>query len=394
MSEALVGRQPIYDRELEVYGYELLFRRTFEETAQFDDGDSATSRVIQSAFHTIGMRDVVGDRRAFVNLTRGFIVGEFELPVPTEGVVLEVLEHIEPDAEVLAGLRSLTARGYTIALDDFVLNDRTKTMLDFATLVKLDIVELGWDAVEAQVKLLRERDLTLIAEQVRTLEDFERCRSLGFDLYQGYFLSKPYVVRGRRMNQSRLDVVEGLTEWLDSEQEPAAALERNPKLGKWWSSLRELDLLDSSSEDPLVAAEELRELAVSLILCEMEDRPRDLFVSALFRARMCKNLGAALESKTLHTFYLTGLLSTLGSLLECSLARIIEDLPLENDVHFALTSRNSTEGEVLACVLAYERGDWENVQLREVPSDEIRSAYLNALHWAEAVELSLHQLSN
>ncbi len=389
MSEALVGRQPIYDRTLDVYGYELLFRKSFQGSAEFDDGDAATSRVILNAFHTIGIQEVVGTRRAFINLTRGFIVGDFELPVPTEGVVLEVLEHVEPDEEVLEGLRSLQAKGFTIALDDFVLDERSAKMLDFASIVKLDIVELGWEAVEAQVAELRTRELVLIAEQVRSLEDFERCRALGFDLYQGYFLSRPSVIRGRKMKQGRQDVVEGLSAWLQESRSPEEALDRIPKLREWCQELLRLGLVDAADGESTPHPSVLRNLVLAFILCGMKDRPRDLSVSALFRARMCELLSARLESGLDSPAFTTGLISTLGSMLECSLPRIVEDLPLLQDVRFALLSQKGAEGELLACVLAFEAADWDQVRVAGVEPFDIQAIYLSALAWAESVEQAL-----
>ncbi|MFT7663431.1 MAG: EAL and modified HD-GYP domain-containing signal transduction protein, partial [Planctomycetota bacterium] len=338
MSEVFVGRQPIYNRALEVIGYELLFRRGNEQVAQIDDGDQATSQVILNAFHEIGIKEVVGERLAFVNLTRAFIVGEYELPLPTEGVVLEVLEHIDPDDEVLDGLRRLKACGYTIALDDFVLNDRTARMLEFASLVKLDILDLGWQEVESQVASLRKRDLTLLAEQVRTLEDFERCCELGFDLYQGYFLSRSYTVRGRRMKPNRLAVVHELVTCLSSNSDPAATMQSQAEFSSWYKQLDEDGLRSLLVGNEQSKSEVRRVLAATFAFCQLEDRPKALFANALSRAAMCAGLSEQHDPNSKPGYFLTGLLSYLGTLLECSLARIIEDLPLSANVRIALLS--------------------------------------------------------
>jgi EAL and modified HD-GYP domain-containing signal transduction protein len=112
LRDVFVGRQPIYGRQLELYAYELLYRSGDVDFADFADGDRATSQVLLNTFSEFGLERVVGGNLAFVNLTRGFITGEYPLPVPRTRVVLEVLENVVPDEAVLEGLRRLRRQGF------------------------------------------------------------------------------------------------------------------------------------------------------------------------------------------------------------------------------------------------------------------------------------------
>jgi EAL and modified HD-GYP domain-containing signal transduction protein len=160
MERVLVSRQPIYNADMAELGYELLFRDSDVERASFTDGDEATATVIVNTFMEIGL-----DR-----------------------VVVELLETVEPDDALLTGLRALRAAGYQIALDDFVVTDRTYPLLEVANFVKIDLNENGWGTVERAFPVIRKYPVKLIAEKVESAEQFKFCKALGFDFFQGVFL--------------------------------------------------------------------------------------------------------------------------------------------------------------------------------------------------------------
>lgn len=399
MPEALVGRQPIFTPDLEVHGYELLFRREGEDRACFTDADAATSQVILNAFHEIGIEEVVGRRQAFVNLTRGFIVGEYPLPLPVEGVVLEVLEHVEPDPEVLAGLGKLRERGYVLALDDYEPSDRTRTMLPFASIVKLDVDALDPAILAPTVRDLRKAGKRVVAEQVRTAIDFDHCLGLGFDYFQGFFLSRPNIVRGRRVSASRLSVLRLLSRLVD----PACELEEIEQLIAQdvtlsYKLLRMINSVEygmprriESVRETVVylGRETVRNLAGLLVLSGLDDRPRELIVAAMVRARMCELLATAAGEEPRASFFATGMLSTLSALLECDMAEVVAELPLAAPIELALVQRDGSLGEALTCVLSYECGEWEEVAFKDLDPVAIKDAFLGAIQWAESVDREL-----
>ncbi|MCZ6596770.1 MAG: hypothetical protein O7B99_03955, partial [Planctomycetota bacterium] len=181
MQDVYVGRQPIYGRGLDVYAYEILFRSGDVDHADFVEGDRATSQVILNTFSEIGLDRVVGERLAFLNVTRGFIIGEYPLPVPHDRVVLEVLEDILPEVEVVEGLKEMRRQCYTIALDDFVLTDSTEALLELGDIVKIDCLTLDPGEIQEQYELLKPYGLKLLAEKIETQDQFDACRSLGFE---------------------------------------------------------------------------------------------------------------------------------------------------------------------------------------------------------------------
>ena len=197
MPDVFVGRQPIFDRHLDVVAYELLFRSSHRNWAHITDGEYATSQVIHHAIREIGLESLVGSKRAFVNLTRDFILQGYLAVLPTDRVVLEVLEDIVVDAELIEAVRALSHQGYTIALDDFVFHEQLRPLVEIADIIKVDVLALDRSALRQNVARLGQYDVELLAEKVETHDDLTCCQALGFDYFQGYFLCEPDIVTGQ-----------------------------------------------------------------------------------------------------------------------------------------------------------------------------------------------------
>src|SRR5262249_40952582 len=150
---------PIYGRALELFAYELLYRDDYVERAVVRSEDRSTAEVFLNTFQSMGLEQLLGNSRAFVNMTRTFIVKEYCTALPKERVVLEVLENVEPDEEVVRSLAALSAGGYSIALDDFVYSEEKRPLLEVADYVKVDFRALSTDEIFQQIPVLKAHHL-------------------------------------------------------------------------------------------------------------------------------------------------------------------------------------------------------------------------------------------
>jgi EAL and modified HD-GYP domain-containing signal transduction protein len=404
MSDIFIGRQPIYDRNLEVYAYELLFRGASGNAAEFSDGDQATSSVIVNTFMEIGLDNIVSQRPAFINLTRAFFVdqGAAAVCLPKDRVVLEVLEHIEAEPDVLEGVRRLSAQGYTIALDDFVFHDRLQPLVQLADIVKVDIMAMGRTELRSQVRRLRRHPLKLVAEKVETKEAFDFCLDLGFDYFQGYFFAQPQVIRGQRLPSNRLSVLKLLSRLQDPNITPML-LEELISNDETFPS-RILAYVNSAAFAPpaqiesvhqavaVLGLETVKTWGTLLALSQLHHKPAELLVTAMVRARMAEALGRSLQSDHPESFFTVGLFSALDALMDNSMEGILTQLPLPAHISDALLHYRGVHGEVLRCVLAYERSNWEQIRCERLSGSEIRDCYLTALRWAAETHRQLmHQ---
>lgn len=208
MTDVFIGRQPIFDRYLKVYAYELLFRRSDEDESHFVDGNQATSQVILNTFLDIGLDEIVGQKRAFINLTRDFLVEDNPLPFPKDRVVLEILEDVKVDSAVVAAVKRFKEQGHTIALDDFVFKKEWLPLVKVADIIKIDVLAYEREKIRVLVEKLRNYPCKLLAEKIETHEDYEYFQLIGFDLFQGFFLSRPVIVKGQRIPANKINTLQ------------------------------------------------------------------------------------------------------------------------------------------------------------------------------------------
>ena len=394
-ANAFVGRQAIFDRGVNVVGYELLFRGSAsDKSAVFDDRDDASTRVILNTFLDIGLEQIVGEVPAFLNLTRNFFLSAQNMPFPRDRVVLEILEGEQVDAPLVESVRAYAASGYRIALDDFVYDESMEPLLEVADIVKLDVLDLGADELIRHVARLKHYPVTLLAEKVETPEQYEFCKKLGFDLFQGYFLCRPNVVQGHRLPANRLSTLRLLAKLQDPDVQ-MDSLERviREDLSLSYKLLRLINSafygLPQKVESirqtlVLLGVHQIRSWVSLLTLSQLQDKPDALMTTAMVRARMCENLASRAEMMNSDVYFTVGLCSTLDALLDMSMEDVLESLPLSDELRAGLVEHGGGLGEALDCVVAYERGEFDSVAFRGLAPEQIRGAYLDAIEWAQS----------
>ena len=391
VGDIFVARQPIFDAELSVHAYELLFRSGETATANVTDGNAATSQVMINAFLGIGIETLTDNRISFINLTREFIVGHYPMPLLPGSVVLEILEDIEVDDELLAALKGFSDQGYTIALDDYVFEDDKTPLFDIIDIVKIDLMACDRDELEAEVERLKLHGLKLLAEKVETQEEYELCKRLGFDYYQGYFFSKPTVMSGQVLKSNRVALMEILATLQDVNcdvTELESLIKQDVSI-----SYKILRIINSafynlpreiqSIKQAIVALglKTIREWLTVITLTDIDDKPPELILLTLQRARMLQTL-AKVSGLNEDAGFTAGLFSSLDAIMDRPMGELLEELPLASDITEALLKQEGDLGNLLRTALNYERGDWQDLDPSQPMSVELSNCYLESLAWA------------
>lgn len=387
-----IGRQPIYDRDLNVVAYELLYRSSQQDNwADVTDGEHATTHVLNNAFMEIGFDDLVGENKAFINMPRGYIISDQPLSLPPDRVVLELLENIEVDAEVVEAVKRLSQQGYTIALDDFVFHEKLTPLVQLADIIKIDLMELSDASLLQHVLLLRQHNVRLLAEKVETREQFENCKQMGFDYFQGYFFSRPQIISGDKLPTNRLSILQLIARIYDPEvtfDELDRLISQDVTL-----SFKLLRVINSAAYAlprkietmkqalTILGIKNIRNWISMISFSGVDDKPSELFRSSMIRAKMCECLAQASGARDSDSYFTVGLFSNLDSLMDQPLSVLVAPLPLSTEIKQALLEREGAMGATLSCVLAYETGDWEHVNADCLSPQQIRQAYAESLHW-------------
>ncbi len=389
----LVGRQAIFDRQMEVFGYELLYRDGTGNSANIMDGDEATARVMVNTFLELGIDQIAGNAQAFLNLTANFFLSKHYEVLPSKNVVLEVLESIEPTPSVLQALIQARRDGYQIALDDFVLRESHRALMDHADYVKVDVLVLTNEELREQVAMFKDYPVRLLAEKVEDQGMYDQCLALGFEYFQGYFFCKPQILGGVSLSSNRMAIVLLLAKLQDPQIEihDLEDLVKNDvalsvKLLRYVNSAsvglpRAVDSI--SQAIGLVGTDRMRQWASLLVLAQT-GKPSELMRVALIRARMCESLCPLLGMSSSQGFTV-GLFSILDAYFDCEMRQLLADLPLAPEILDALLKREGVLGAILEGILAYERGELNQEAIRGVEPHILHSVYWESIEWANGI---------
>jgi EAL and modified HD-GYP domain-containing signal transduction protein len=347
-----------------------------------------------NTFLELGIDQIAGNAQVFLNLTANFFLSRHYEVLPTKNVILEVLETIDPTPSVLEALVQARNNGYHIALDDFILRESHRVLLDHADLVKVDVLALTREELKEQVAMFREYPVRLLAEKVEDREMYDQCLALEFDYFQGYFFCKPQVMEGVRLSSNRMAVVMLLAKLQDPliEIHELNDLVKNDvalsvKLLRYVNSAsvglpRSVDSI--SQAIGLVGTERMRQWASLLVLAQTGDKPSELMRVALIRAHMCESL-CPLYSVPPGQGFTVGLFSVLDAYFDCEMKQLVENLPLASEILDALLKREGVLGAILEGILAYEQGDWDHQAIKSAEADTVNSAYWKSIEWANGV---------
>lgn len=393
-----LARQPILDRDQGLFAYELLFRDGRSSGARITDANAATTRLLTNTFLEFGIEAISDSKPVFINLPRSYVTGELPLPLDPRLVVLEVLEDIAADAEALAGIDNLKQRGFTIALDDFVLDEARRPLLASADLVKIDIRQFTPETLALEVQHYAGLPLKLLAEKVETQAEFELCHALGFDYFQGYFFCKPVLMEGRELPASQMTLLNLIAKL----QAPATTFAEIETLisNDVSISYKLLRIINSSLYNlsrevesiqhavTLLGTATLRKWLTLLSLSAVSDKPPELVNQTLIRARMCEELARGLRLKP-ESAFTVGLFSLLDALMDTSLDELMAALPLAPDISAAITARSGELGALLQTVEHYERGAWQLLDTQTLKPPDLLAAWQSAVAWQQQLREQL-----
>ena len=358
-----VGRQPIYDRARNIIAYEVLYRADDSAiTAQFEDGDAATARVLVNILTEIGLEQSCGSKPLFLNCTRYFL--EHQPALTPDRCVLEILETLTIDESLVKAVTAQRKRGYRIALDDFVYSRQWDPLLKLADYVKIDLRQHTPDLLRRAVQQLPGFSGILLAEKVETQKEMNLCRQLGFKLFQGYFLRKPETLVGHAAPNNLIALMSLAQQLMDRDanaEQIAQSIQGDVAL-----TYRLLRLVNSAMAGSrthvgsirhavAIAGTDLLARWVALLgLLRIENSPGDYIGIALQRAFVCERLSRQEHIGRPDQAYILGLLSLLDVMLSSPWEALLPSLPLDDEIVDALGTRKGDLGRLLTAVESYE----------------------------------------
>jgi c-di-GMP phosphodiesterase len=372
-----VARQPIFDQNMSIWGYELLFRHSAQcKTARIDDADEATSRVIVDGFGLVA--DLLApSQKVLINYPGPMLLQGAPRALPSEVAIVEILETVQPTPDIVSACAQLKADGYILALDDFVGQPGFEALLELADMVKVEVLNLGYSQLKAIVSdLHRIGTRRLLAEKVEDLAMFDQCRELGFELFQGYFFSRPELVSGKKLSANQISKLQLLKELSSPDLELrqiSGIVQHDVSLS--YRLLRYINspglglanrITSINQAVNLLGQRKISAWLRVLILAEMKSTPQsgELLFLSVQRARFLETMSSVVKSVRLsgEGMFLLGLFSFLDAILGQPMDDILKGLSLEPRLEAALLGRDADLGAWLDLAAACERGSWDKTE--------------------------------
>jgi EAL and modified HD-GYP domain-containing signal transduction protein len=392
--DVMVARQPIYNDRMGVYGYELLFRSSRSTPVGLRPTE-ATAQVLATTLLNFGLDELVLRRKAIINVTRAFLDIMSDIQLPTEQVVLDIPDNIAVDDKLVEKLRELGGKGYAISVGGLANLNDLQRLFPYASIFRIDVHQVNIKQLDALVKYLRRYEhLSLQAIKIETMEDYRFYCDRGFDLFQGYFLSKPREYVSRDLPPNKLAILQLLavihkadTSARDLEEHITHDVASSYKLLKlvnapFFGVAREVDSIKHAIV--LLGRDEIRKWVSLLALGGLSDQPAALMEVAVLRAKICELL-ASKANLPRNSYFTVGMFSALDMLMQQPIDGILAKLPLSDAVKHAILEHEGPMGRALSCTLALENAEWSAVAFENLDQDDMLDAYREAIRWTDGV---------
>jgi EAL and modified HD-GYP domain-containing signal transduction protein len=398
--EVYVARQPIFNKNKKLYGYELLFRDGLSNAFPDIDGDTATSKLLSNSFFSIGMNQLTSGKTAFINFPQSLLLNKVPMMFPSEKMTVEILENVDPNEQVISACTDIAKAGYSLALDDFVFKNELQPLIELADIIKIDFMLTPIDEIQKIVNQFKCNNIKLLAEKIETYEDFEKALSMGFMYFQGYFFSKPEIISGQEIAPAKITLLQivGEANKKDCSFDKLEKLINRDvsisyKLLRYINSAffkRACEISTIKHAIVLLGEMEIKRFISMVATAELaSDKPEELVRTSIIRARFCELVGLhSRNGADISELFLMGLFSLIDAMLDNNMEDIMQTLPLSKNIKQALLEEKGDLADYLKLVSSYESANWETFSsiISKINIDEKKfpEFYQDAVNWADS----------
>lgn len=407
MEGFFLSRQPILDRNQNLVAFELLFRHEeTEEIASDANNLSSTANVIVNVYGQLGIQNVLGRLRGFINADPDLIMSDVISLLPSKHVVLEFKASASMTGEFTQRCSELKQKGYQFALNNIVaINSTVEQLLPVVSVVKVDILALEKDELAALVTELNRWPVLLLALNVESHEQEACCMQLGFQMFQGYFFAKPEIMSGKRADPGKLSLLKLLTLVMGDSDIDEIEKEFKHQPGLSYNLMRMVNSvasglpqkINSIKHAIMILGRKQLQRWIQLLLYTA-DQSGDSMSNALMqtaaaRGKLMELIATAErphDKNHQERAFMVGILSLLDVLLGIEMQQIVDKLGIPDDMSQALMTREGRLGQELKLVEANEKGEITVTQsllteLGFLSLSELADIEIQAIGWANRI---------
>ena len=422
-TEVFLGRNPILDNRGKITAYEMLFKSKESLDNQSHEYDlAASSNIIINAMSHFGLESVLGDCDGFLPVSAKLLVSKTINLLPPKRMVLEIIEQGPLDPEVITSLQALKRKGFRLALSDIDLLDTNDELLPLLDIIKINLALIKVDGEAGVLHYFAQKDLkglvaeirktvpqaAILASHVQSESDFEQCKALKLNLFQGHYFSQPTLLKGKKPKAEQISLMQ-LIGLLFKDSDIASIepyFKNSPDL-----TLGLLRLVNSvgvgghmqiaSVRQALVVLGQKQLLQWMLLLVYTHAGSKlntDLQQRVVNRAKLLELLSqheAIAKPGLSDQAFMVGMLSLADHVADLSLDEILKQIPLAEPLQKALLYREGLFGRLLSLTEAIESVDFaemENIrQSLGMTAEDITKLQLQSIQWSNALSSKINK---
>ncbi|MBT8439064.1 MAG: HDOD domain-containing protein [Gammaproteobacteria bacterium] len=380
--EILIGRQAIFNSSGNVFAYEV--RSSLEH-----NGHASSSALMLNTFVETGFEKVAGPHKAMITIEAQFLIDMVPLPFDAEKVILTLPADTQLTDDLNECLENCHVQGFSFGIENYHFEEKWQPLLNKIDFVKIDITQAA-EQLPEQLATLKPFSIQSIAENISTDEQEAYCKAMEFNFFQGENFSQPTLVATRALSENEIIILQLLANLNDPDvtidsldnliqQDPALSYKILRYINSAAIGLRQ-KIESIKQAVVLLGLKRVKAWATVLAMTSMKTENKDMLVNAVVRAYMCQALVTKSGNSNPDTAFTVGTLSILDVLMRTPMEKILEKLPLSDDISKALLEHSGELGEALECAIAYENLDWDNASFSGCDTDCLNESYLNSSH--------------
>ncbi len=362
---AYIGRQPLYNKEYVLYGYDLLHRDNVTKNLRdIQEEDDELRGVFSDAITMFDFSELTEGKPAHIRLTRNLLFSNFPYMASPEQIVVELSADIMVDDALVEKIHELKNFGYKLAVSGYSVQSATvklNKIIQWVDFIYINVRRHNRLQLIDLIKNVRLRShAKLLAEQVDNEADFDKISGLSFTYFQGLLFGMPSVFR-REVNLATTPYGKLYNELASASsnfESACAMIEQEPVLTYMF-----LERMPSPKEKRdigvvirktlmTIGTERLRKWSCLLLIKQLNvNDTTDLAAHAFQRARFIERImdEAGAKDEPILGFFL-GIFSLIDQITDTPLENLLNQLRLERSVKDVLLGK---EQGSLAAYLHY-----------------------------------------
>jgi c-di-GMP phosphodiesterase len=377
-SNLYIARQPILDKYDNIFAYELLYRDS-KQSSNIKNDRHATVTVLSNVLNKFGVKNLLGDNKAFVKADKKFLMHDVVFYIPKEHFIFALQANMEFSEALEQRIIKLSEMGYILAINDVILTreilDKFSNLLEYITYIKVDI-----NTPKEDIELLEGKNLTIIFTKVETHEMYDKAKEFKGDYVQGYFFSKPKVLEQEKFDPNSLKAIslcnyimsdssiDDIVEKFEENHAISVQLLKYVNSGSFHfrqniSSVRQI--LTLMGRTPLTQWLMLMVYSTNGTTDEQEGES-PLMQLLKNRTNLMVEVSKQIEDSGVKDLsskvYFVGVISLLDTLFNVKMNVILEDLNIDDEIQDAITRGDGVLGEIFMFARNLEKFDIKAVE--------------------------------